>query len=354
MAHNTEELLRENNTEELFRKMARSYAEQYGRELRRENAALTDDRLKAQDSGGNVVGNDVVGYDVVGYDVVDNVLLDNRNEIPGAAQGTLDSHNEIPDSRNAIPDIRIASLDRKVRRRMDLRFLPQPLARAKPSAAIALAAACLVCALLTVLVPLSNRGGERSANSGRQIAEVAATTQSPESSYKRDRPGIEDSITAESDAKTNDTANADRSTGANGNSLAAAEPAPSIQAQTPVVQFEQIALKKELPQEYTVAEVKQDGDKTIYHIESATLDDMIITLAKTSEDRTKIAGQDAAREQAGFIKVDLLLAGGQALEAKALSKADYNLLAFRTDGIDYELSCKYDINSLLTLGTYLI
>ena len=353
MENNTEELLRKNNAEKLFQEMARSYVEQYGMELRRENAALTDGGLIAPDRGGDIVGD--VSLDS------QNEIPDSRKEIPDSRNVIPGSRNEIPDSRNAVPDIRIASLDRKVRRRMDLRFLPQPLARVKPPAAIALAAACLVFALLTVLIPLSNRGGQRSANTGRQVAEVAATTLSREASYKSDNSGTKDGITAESDTgsdtEINEAVNTDRNTGTDGNGPASAQYAPSIQAQeqAPVAtQFEQIALKKELPQEYAVAEVKQDGDKTIYHIESATLDDMIITLVKTSEDHARIAGQDAARAQAGFIKVDLLVTGRQALEAQALSKADYNLLAFRADGIDYELSCKYDINSLLTLGTYLI
>ena len=322
-----------NNNDDLFRQMAKRYVEQYGEALHQERNTLTDSQTDTQ-SGAETL------------------------------------------------DFRMMSLDRKVQREMKLRLIPQTLRHAKPSAAAAaLVAACLICALLAVLIPFSNRGGSMNTATQDQLAEAVITAQTLEDSAGNNGavgnsatgnaamdttgntqnsviPGSGDDIAKamESEAAQESEALQESETRQEYEFLQESETLQKTESQqdSDSIRFEPIALRTTLPPQYEITQVKQDGDKTIYKIESTDLDNMIITLVKTSEYKTLNTTQDLAREQAGFIKVSLPSATGGLLEAQALSKADYNLLVFHTEGIDYELSCRYDINSLLTLGTLLI
>ena len=96
-----------------------------------------------------------------------------------------------------------------------------------------------------------------------------------------------------------------------------------------------IPLSFELPDNFTVNEVEQDRERTIYHIEDAQQDDIVMVL--------RYATGDEAYDDLTPIP----MGGGMAY---GRSEEGYNLLCFEESGIYYELTCRHDINTLAEIG----
>lgn len=99
--------------------------------------------------------------------------------------------------------------------------------------------------------------------------------------------------------------------------------------------FEMIPLGFELPEAFTVVDEELDRERSIYYLEDARLDDVVITLQYTPDDP----------DYAGLTPIPI----GEGL-AYGLAGADYNLLCFEREGIYYELTCRHDINTLIGIG----
>jgi len=105
----------------------------------------------------------------------------------------------------------------------------------------------------------------------------------------------------------------------------------------PTEKYEVLPLSFSIQNQFNVASVEQDAEKTIYHLNDNKLDDVIVTMERSGD----ISRYDTLVE---------LSVGGR--DAFGSSGDGYNLLAFRDDDSDilYVLTCKYDINTLVLLG----
>jgi len=116
---------------------------------------------------------------------------------------------------------------------------------------------------------------------------------------------------------------------------------PGMQSPAPTIPrsetYEILPLSFDIPSQFNMASVKQDAEKTIYHLNDDMLDDVVIML-----------------EQSGDISryntlTELSISGHNVFGS---SSDGYNLLAFIDEDSDilYVLTCKYDINTLVLLG----
>lgn len=111
------------------------------------------------------------------------------------------------------------------------------------------------------------------------------------------------------------------------------QPEPPPVSEKP--QYEAIPLQFTLPNNFSVSAVEQDIEKTIYYLADAYQDPVIMTLKN----------QDTGLETAGLQR---LFIGNAAVYG--YSCADYHLLTFEKDGLVYEMTCRYDMNTLVKLG----
>ncbi|MCL2695162.1 MAG: hypothetical protein FWE69_02420, partial [Clostridiales bacterium] len=99
--------------------------------------------------------------------------------------------------------------------------------------------------------------------------------------------------------------------------------------------FEIIPLSFALPKNLSVADVEQDEAQTIYYLDDQWQDDIVLVLAET----------DTLTKPDGAAAISI---NGQT--AWGLSEDGYQKLIFLTDGLLFELTCRYDINTLIALG----
>ncbi|MDR3120394.1 MAG: hypothetical protein LBU58_03525 [Clostridiales bacterium] len=102
--------------------------------------------------------------------------------------------------------------------------------------------------------------------------------------------------------------------------------------------YEVIPLGFTLADGFSIAGVEQDIERTIYYVADARNDDVVITLRQ---------GGGAAR--AGLWALEIPI-GGERQAAYGVYGADYSLLTFERGGVVYEMTCKYDLNTLLGLA----
>jgi len=96
-----------------------------------------------------------------------------------------------------------------------------------------------------------------------------------------------------------------------------------------------IPLNFTLPANFTVAEKQLDQGTSVYYLADARKDDVVLMLERSA----------AAPSGADLTKIEL---NGKTAYARAAG--EYNLLTFRTGGILYTLSCRYELNTLIAIG----
>ena len=113
--------------------------------------------------------------------------------------------------------------------------------------------------------------------------------------------------------------------------------------------YEPIALSYSLPAHLSVADVEQDKGQTVFYIDNAE-DDDIVLIAERSE---QIGGS-------GKFDKDALQASGlrpiriNGTELYAVARADYSLVTFQSEGVIYSATCKHDYRTLISLCEYIL
>lgn len=121
----------------------------------------------------------------------------------------------------------------------------------------------------------------------------------------------------------------------------AADYAEDMQNAPPMIESEKAAgpelmpLSFALPENFSVADAKLDNGKSVYHLADTGLDDVVLTM--------EIAEQPDEYE--GLTELTI-----NDSSAYARATPDYKLLAFQKDGVSYVLTCRYDFNTLVSLG----
>ncbi len=102
-------------------------------------------------------------------------------------------------------------------------------------------------------------------------------------------------------------------------------------------QYDIIPLNATLPDNFTVSAVEQDVARTIYYIDDANEDNVVLTLEDTEGQALEVPED-----------LDVIMING--VETYGKYRPDYSVLMFEQDGIEYVLTCKYDMNTLMELG----
>lgn len=90
-----------------------------------------------------------------------------------------------------------------------------------------------------------------------------------------------------------------------------------------------------LPKNYEIIGSEQDYGKSVYYLGGGESVTLTMETPKTPTDYSALKA----------IRLPVSNA-----DVKCVSNGDYNLIAFELDGIEYELSCKYEINTLIELA----
>lgn len=101
--------------------------------------------------------------------------------------------------------------------------------------------------------------------------------------------------------------------------------------------YEVLRLSANLGSNFSIESYEQDISKTIYYIGDAYSDDVVLTLEKT--------GHAKAIET---VELSKIIINGH--ETYGYYGPDYSIVTFETDGIVYSMTCKYDINTLISLS----
>ena len=115
------------------------------------------------------------------------------------------------------------------------------------------------------------------------------------------------------------------------------------------INFEMINLTFELPPGYSILDVKQDKGETIYHIQNPGYDNVIMTLEKSVE----VGGT-------GVFDADMLIKSGLCeiemnnTKLYAIAKTDFSKFVFQKEDIIYNMTCKNDYNTIISLCEYFI
>lgn len=96
-----------------------------------------------------------------------------------------------------------------------------------------------------------------------------------------------------------------------------------------------LPLSFSLPAQFTVSKVEQDYEKTVYYLEDENRDPVVMTL--------ELSGDRSAFEQLTPVTL-----AGTGREAYAHSGQGYQMLCFEEQGILYTLTCRHDINTLVS------
>ena len=203
-------------------------------------------------------------------------------------QTLRDESIELNRQTDAVPST--ANLERRVRRKIAAE-------KRKPyRRIITTIAACLAIALL---LPFALRNGLTPPDSD-------ASTESPQTSS---------GITEPSDSSQT-------------------QPDTTEPTETPPEDFAVIPLSASLPPEFTNSGFVQDNGKSVYYIDDVYKDNVVVTLEKA-----------ALPDTSGLTVITL----GDTV-AYGTQTDSYSLLTFQNGGVIYELTCQYDINTLLKLG----
>ncbi len=100
-----------------------------------------------------------------------------------------------------------------------------------------------------------------------------------------------------------------------------------------------IPLSFTLPERMTVASAELDNGESVYHLEDAARDDVVLKLRREPE----------AESFEGLSPFEL-----DGITAYSVSTPDYKLVAFNKDGVRYELSCRYELSTLVELSEKII
>lgn len=98
----------------------------------------------------------------------------------------------------------------------------------------------------------------------------------------------------------------------------------------------------DLPENFTVATAKMDNGQSIYYLSDAFYDDVVLTMEPVSD------AQDSM-DTDGLRVFDV---NGKTVYGSTTGA--YSFLTFEEDGVQYTLTCKYDINTLLELSSAII
>ncbi len=101
---------------------------------------------------------------------------------------------------------------------------------------------------------------------------------------------------------------------------------------------ELIPLAFSLPENLSVARTKQDNGQSIYYLSDLYEDNVVMTLEKADFEPGE--------------RLTELWVNGSAAYARATP--DYQLLTFRKDGVVYTLTCRYELDTLLSLGKQIL
>ena len=113
--------------------------------------------------------------------------------------------------------------------------------------------------------------------------------------------------------------------------------------------YEVITLSFELPTDCIVSDVMQDVGQTVYYIKNAKNDDIILT-AEKSTDAGGTGRFDKDRlTSAGLVEIEI-----NNTKLYAIAKADFSRFTFQKEDIIYNMTCKYDYNTLVSLCEYVL
>lgn len=119
------------------------------------------------------------------------------------------------------------------------------------------------------------------------------------------------------------------------NAGAPAGPEPGVITEPSAPVYEILPLSFVVPDQFSVASVEQDVEKTVYYFENSELDNVVMTLERAGD--TALFGELTPVSINGY-------------DAYGSSGSGYCLLAFEKQDILYVLSCKNDINTLVKLS----
>lgn len=106
-------------------------------------------------------------------------------------------------------------------------------------------------------------------------------------------------------------------------------------SEAPSESYEAIPLSFSVPVGFAKAGFEQDREKSVYYFSDSLEDDVVLTMEKSTK----------KPDTEGLTKISI---NGE--DAFAASEEGYNLLTFQKDGVLYELTCRYDVNTLLFFG----
>ena len=110
-------------------------------------------------------------------------------------------------------------------------------------------------------------------------------------------------------------------------------------APKPKPEFAVIPLAASLPDGFYQSGFEQDREKSIYYIEDAFMDNVVLTLEQSR----------ALPDTGGLVEIAL----GDTI-AYGTQTDGYSLLTFQRGAVVYEMTCRYDINTLIELGYALV
>ena len=117
------------------------------------------------------------------------------------------------------------------------------------------------------------------------------------------------------------------------------KPPASDQTSRPQPEFAAIPLSASLPDGFSQIGFEQDLEKSIYYIEDAYLDDVVLTMEEARD----------PPDTGGL--VEILIGDSVAFGTQT---DGYSLLTFERDNVLYEMTCRHDINTLIKLGEALL
>ncbi|MCL2059086.1 MAG: hypothetical protein FWH01_08525 [Oscillospiraceae bacterium] len=112
---------------------------------------------------------------------------------------------------------------------------------------------------------------------------------------------------------------------------------------------EMIALSFNLPPNLSITNVTQDIGQTVFHINEANSDDIVLIAEKSgAAGGTGVYDEDRLKSR-GLKEIAI-----NDTKVFAVAKADYSYLTFQSEGIIYSMACKYDYNTIIALCEYIL
>ena len=113
--------------------------------------------------------------------------------------------------------------------------------------------------------------------------------------------------------------------------------------------YEAITLSFRLPANLSVTDVKQDRGQTVFYIDNAESDDIVL-IAEMSEQ----AGGTGRFDGAEFQRNGLRPISINNVELYAVARADYSYVTFQSEGVIYSATCRHDYRTLMSLCEYIL